>query len=402
MNVKIFKSTPKGEIKAPPSKSFSHRYLISAMLCKNESTIYNVTLSDDILATLDCLKAFGCDYQTIDDQIKVIPNQSRNENPLFCCRESGSTLRFMIPISLTKYQHVTFKGSERLIGRGIEIYEEIFKKQGIRVTKESNKIQIDGKLKSGVFEVTSNISSQYITGLLFSLPLLNGDSVIKLIPPIYSKPYIDITLDIIKKYKIQYQIKDNEIYIPGNQTYCADNFEIEADFSNSAFLEAFNYFDGQVKVTNLNNNSLQGDKVYQELFAKLNQDNPIIDISNAIDLGPILFTFASLKNGATFINTERLRIKESDRVMSMKTELEKIGVKMKVDQNQVIIYKSKIYPPKESFCTHNDHRICMALSLLSTKFDIIINDAEVVKKSYPNYFHDLETLGVKIKYESIK
>lgn len=402
MDVKIFKSTPKGEIKAPPSKSFSHRYLLGAMLSSQESTIYNVALSEDILATLDCLKAFGCDYQINNDQIRIIPNQKSNENPLFCCRESGSTLRFMIPISLTKYQHVTFQGTERLIGRGIEIYEDIFKKQGIRVIKEGNKIQIDGKLKPGVFEVTSNVSSQYITGLLFSLPLLSGDSVIKLIPPIYSKPYIDITLDIIKKYHIQYQIKGNEIYIPGNQKYTASDFEIEADFSNSAFLEAFNYFSGQVKVTNLNKNSLQGDKVYQELFVKLNQDNPVIDIANAIDLGPILFTFASLKNGATFINTERLRIKESDRVMAMKTELEKIGVKMEASQNQVKIDKSQIYPPKESFSSHNDHRICMALSLLSTKFDIIINNAEVVKKSYPNYFQDLETLGVKINYYDVK
>ena len=202
----------------------------------------------------------------------------------------------------------------------------------------------------------------------------------------------------MNKYSIEYQIKNNQIFIKGNQKYVSKNYEVESDYSNAAFLDSFNYFGSNVQIEGLNPNSLQGDKVYQELFRQLQEGKPTIDISNAIDLGPILFTFASLKNGAIFINTDRLKNKESDRVMAMKEELEKVGVKIDVLENKVVIHKSIIHEPQESFNSHNDHRISMALSLLSTRFDIMIQNADVVKKSYPSYFKDLESLGAKITY----
>lgn len=398
MNVSIRKKTLNGRVNAPPSKSYSHRYLISSMLSKNESKIINIYFSDDILATLACINAFGRKYLRSDTSVLFENETFINQTPIFECHESGSTLRFMIPISLTKYDHVIFKGTTRLISRGISVYEKVFEKQNIKIIKNSDSIEIVGKLRPGIFNVDGSLSSQYITGLLFSLPLLNGDSVINIIPPIYSKPYIDLTLDILNKYSIEFQVKNNQIFIKGNQEYIAKNFEVESDYSNAAFLDSFNYFGSNIQIDGLNPNSLQGDKVYQEFFKQLYDGKPTIDVSNAIDLGPILFTFASLKNGATFINTDRLRNKESDRVMAMKEELEKVGAKIDVLENRVIVHKVEIHKPKTPFNSHNDHRICMALSLLSTRFDIIIQNADAVKKSYPSYFKDLESLGAKITY----
>lgn len=402
MDVSIKKGLLNGKVKAPPSKSYSHRYLIASMLSKMESEISNIYFSDDILATLNCISVFGRKYLRKKDSVLFEKETFTNEIPVFECHESGSTLRFMIPISLSKYNHVVFKGTERLISRGISVYEKIFEQQNIKIIKNSDSIEIEGHLHSGIFNVDGSLSSQYITGLLFCLPLLDGDSVINIIPPIFSKPYIDLTLDILNKYSIEYQIKNNQIFIKGNQKYIAKNYEVESDYSNAAFLDSFNYFGSSIQIDGLNPNSLQGDKVYQELFKQLSVDKPTIDVSNAIDLGPILFTFASLKNGATFINTDRLKNKESDRVMAMKEELDKIGVKIDVLDNKVIIHKSAIHEPQKVFNSHNDHRISMALSLLSTKFDIMIQNADVVKKSYPAYFKDLEGLGAKITYGTNK
>ncbi len=367
MDVNIKNKTLNGQIKAPPSKSYSHRYLISSMLSQNESEISNIYFSDDILATLACIKVFGRKYLIKEKSVLFEKETYINQMPIFECHESGSTIRFMIPISLTKYDHVIFKGTTRLISRGISVYEKIFEKQNIKIVKNSDSIEIFGKLRSGIFNVDGSLSSQFITGLLFSLPLLDGDSVINIIPPIYSKPYIDLTLEILNKYSIEFQIKNNQIFIKGNQEYIAKNHEVESDYSNAAFLDGFNYFGSNIKIDGLNPNSLQGDKVYQEFFKLLSNSKPTIDISNAIDLGPILFTFASLKNGATFINTDRLRNKESDRVMAMKEELEKVGVKIDVLKNKVVVHKSEIHKPETTFNSHNDHRICMALSLLSAR-----------------------------------
>ena len=395
MNVKITKSIPKGIISAPPSKSYTHRYLIASMF-SNKGTIKNVLFSEDIKATLNCLEAFGVTYEKKDDSISILSNEKFMKNPVFDCNESGSTLRFLIPIVLTKYDKVTFKGTPKLISRGIGVYEKILKNQKITIDEQ---IHIEGKLKPGEFIVDGSISSQYITGLLFALPLLDKESTIKIIPPINSKPYIDISLDILTKYKIEYKIEENSIYIPGNQKYIANDYFVEGDYSNAAFLDAFNYFGGNIKIENLNKDSLQGDKVFIDYFRILNEKNTVLDISNCIDLGPVLFMFAALKHGATFIGTARLKIKESNRALAMKEELKKCSIKIDIEENSVIVHKNNITKPNVCFESHNDHRIVMALSLLSTLFDITINDASAVMKSYPHYFKDLEKLGVEIEYE---
>ena len=394
MNVIIKKSKLNGEVIAPPSKSYSHRYLIASMLSDNESVISNIFFSDDVLATLNCINAMGKRYLINDNSITILDKKTNNDIPVFDCNESGSTLRFFIPIALSKYEKVIFKGSERLLKRGISIYEEILK--GVEFIKENNQITISGKLTSGHYKVDGSISSQYISGLLFALATLNEDSIIEILPPITSKNYIDMTLKVLSDYQIKYEINDNIIKINGNQKYIAKDFNVEGDYSNAAFLDAFNYFNNNVVVNNLNDNSLQGDKIYKQYFKKLNEENATLDIENCIDLGPVLFVFAALKHGGTFINTKRLKIKESDRASAIKKELDKFNINIDVLDNQVIVHKSNIVNNNLVIDSHNDHRIVMAMSLLSTLFDITIKDANCINKSYPYYFDDLKKLGVEL------
>lgn len=400
MEVKIYKSNPKGTLYVPPSKSYSHRYLLAAMLANNSSEISNIYFSNDILATLNCMSSFGCDYKVKDNSVVINNCENKIEDPIFDCNESGSTLRFLIPIALSKYEKVIFKGSKKLISRGIEVYEEIFKNQNIQVIKNEDNILIQGKLQSGTFNVDGSISSQFITGLLFALPLLDGDSIINIIPPLNSKDYVEMTLDVLRKYQIDIEVDNLTIKIKGNQKYIASNYCVEGDYSNAAFLDAFNYLNGSVSLLGLNNDSLQGDKVYKKYFELLDSGNVTLDIENCIDLGPVLMAFAAIKHGATLTGTNRLKIKESDRAEAMKIELAKVGIKVDINNNKVIIYKGDIYGQNIVFDSHNDHRIVMALSMLSTKFDITIKDYQAVSKSYPHYFNDLEKLGVKIEYEN--
>lgn len=398
MEVKIYKSNPKGTLYVPPSKSYSHRYLLAAMLANNTSEISNIYFSKDILATLNCMSSFGCNYEVKENSVIVNNCNDIMDNPIFDCNESGSTLRFLIPIALSKYEKVIFKGSRKLISRGIEVYEDIFKNQNIQVIKNEDSILIQGKLHSGTFNVDGSVSSQFITGLLFALPLLDGDSVINIIPPLNSKDYVEMTLDVLRKYKINIEVDNLTIKIKGNQKYIASNYCVEGDYSNAAFLDAFNYLNGDVNLLGLNENSLQGDKVYKKYFELLDSANVTLDIENCIDLGPVLMAFASIKHGATLTGTNRLKIKESNRAEAMKIELAKIGIKVDINDNDVIVYKGNISKENIVFDSHNDHRIVMALSILSTLFDITIKGYEAVSKSYPHYFKDLEKLGVKIEY----
>ena len=400
MNVTLQCNNLSGTIKAPPSKSYAHRYLIASMLAETPCTISNVNLSEDILATINALKELGSKVEIIDNKVIVSKILNfKNDNPIIDCKESGSTLRFIIPIALVLYNKIIIKGSSRLLERGINSYLDIFSNNNIDVINHNDFIEIKGKFTQKEYNISGSESSQYITGLLFALPLLPFDSVINIIPPITSKSYINITFDVLDKFHIQYEKKENSIFVKGNQKYVAYNSYIEGDYSNSAFLEAFNYLNNHIKVLNLKDDSVQGDKKYREYFKNLFVENCRIDLENNIDLGPILFVFASLFHGGTFINTKRLTIKESNRVIAMQNELAKLNICMEVNDNDVVIYSNIIKQPSEPLKTYNDHRIAMALSLFSSLFEIKLLNAECVKKSYPNYFKDLESVGAKIIYE---
>lgn len=401
MRVTIKKGTANGIINAQPSKSFSHRLLIASALSSFESVVHNVVLSNDIIATINCLKVLGKDVM-IEENTVTIKNKIGYIMPnelIFDCMESGSTLRFFIPIAATTGKRLIFKGTEKLISRGIGPYQEIFQKQNIAVEVFNDKIIIDGKLKGDDFELVGNISSQFITGLLFALPLLEKDSSITVTTKLESKNYIDMTLDVLKLSNIFIDHWERKFVIRGNQNYSGGSFTVEGDYSNAAFLDSFNFLNGNIVIKGLNPESSQGDKVYLEIFKKLSNEYCTIDISNCIDLGPILFAFSSLKHGAHFINTKRLKIKESNRVLDLKEELEKFGIIVKDLDNEVYIDNSLLHSPNVELNGRNDHRIVMALSVMLTIFGGIINGAEAVNKSYPDFFKDLERLGIEVCYE---
>ena len=398
MNVTIKPSVASGEINAPPSKSCAHRLLICASLAKGKSVIDNIGTNDDIVATISCLKELGAKIEINGNKAVAcgIENNDKKENINLFCNESGSTLRFLIPLSLAFSQRASFGGSERLLERPQSVYEELFSEKGCYLKREGKILVAGGELKSGVYKLRGDVSSQFLTGLLFTLPLLEGDSEIVLTTPLQSAPYIDITIDVLSKFGVKIEKTNNGFYIKGNQEYLPQNLSVEGDWSNAAFLEAFNLVGGNVTLNGMDEGSCQGDKVYRNFFRELKKSTPTLDITDCPDLGPVLIACAVLCNGAKLIGTKRLKIKESDRGVAMQTELSKFGVNIIVNENEIIIPKMEIKTPKEILNCHNDHRIAMALAILCSKMGGTLENAQCVNKSYPEFFDNIKTLGIQI------
>ncbi len=398
MVAEIFKSTAKGEITARASKSYMHRALIGAALCNGETVIKNVASSEDITATTECLKQLGAEFTFCDDSVKVkgIKQKERLKNINLFANESGSTLRFLIPVSLLFSDKVEFTGSKRLLERPQTVYEEVLPTKNCFINRDSEKITVGGNLKGGLFQFKGDISSQFLTGLLFTLPLLTEDSEIRLTTDLQSSPYIDLTLEILNEFGVCIERPDERTFIiKGNQQFKPAELYCEGDWSNAAFLDAFNLIGGSVKVSGLNKDSTQGDKIYKKYFEELKNGTPILDITDCPDLAPILMTIASILNGATLKGTSRLKIKESDRGEVMKKELAKFSADITVLENEIIIKKSDLTHPTENLCGNNDHRIAMSLAVISSVFGGKIENAECVNKSYPLFFKDCEQLGIK-------
>ena len=406
MTANIKASVASGNIEIITSKSYAHRLLIAAALTNEESVIEKVYLSNDVTATLNCIKALGReviieDMNNESKKIIIRNNDCIMPNELvFDCFESGSTLRFFIPIALTLGKKVTFKGTKKLLSRGLEPYFDICCKQNIKVIQKDEEITFIGTLQSGDFFIPGNISSQFITGLLFACSMLDGDSRISLTTHLESKNYVDITLDVLKKANIDIAFNQNTYYIKGGQKYSLKHSVVEGDYSNAAFFDALNYLGGNVRINGLNDSSYQGDKVYQKHFKDLSQGFCTIDLKDCIDLGPILFCFAGINHGATFINTNRLKIKESNRINDLQKELIKLGIEVIELDNQVTVKKKVEKTINPVLDGSNDHRIVMALSVLLTTCGGRISGIEAVKKSYPNFFEDLIKLGIEVEYES--
>ncbi len=401
MNVFIPKSHARGTANAPPSKSYAHRMMICAALADGESVLSGIEESEDVLATLDCLRALGATVKKDGASLTVLGvGASRPSHPVFPCRESGSTLRFLLPIALLYAQEVTFCGSARLMERGISVYEETLSQKGITFTKNSTSITARGRLTAGEYLLPGDVSSQFLSGLAFALPLLDGDSTLRILPPFESRAYFDLTLDALGRFGISVEKEDAFTYrIRGNQSYLAHAEAVEGDWSNAAFLFALSTLGDAVTVAGLNPNSLQGDRVCLSHLARLQNGCPSLDLSECPDLAPILFAVAAECHGAHFSGTARLKIKESDRATVMARELAKFGAKVTVNENSVEIEKAPLHAPAEVLCGHNDHRIVMALSVLASRYGAVITDAQAVAKSYPDFFETLQALGVEVKYE---
>ncbi|MBQ7907449.1 MAG: 3-phosphoshikimate 1-carboxyvinyltransferase [Clostridia bacterium] len=396
MNINIKRGLACGEITPPPSKSYAHRLLIGCALSGGGS-VSGIIGSEDMKATLRCIEALGVGFSQKNDKITFLFKKERTNR--FYCHESGSTLRFFIPLSLVYEGECLFFGTEKLMSRGLSVYTEIFDRQGIEYSLDKECLRVKGQLKPDHFKVRGDISSQFITGLLFALPLLCGDSIVEITTELQSEGYVDITLDVLSRLGIKITREDNKFYIKGNQRYLKGDYSVEADASNSAFLEALNLLGGHVSVLGLNENTLQADYQYKKIFEELKNGTPQIDLSSCPDLGPITFCMAAYFNGATFVGIERLRIKESDRVGEVICELEKMGVKSKVFQDKAII-EGGIHPPSVPLCGHNDHRLVMSLAVLLTALGGELCGCEAVTKSYPHFFEDLKRLGILMEGEN--
>lgn len=398
MKIRIEKSRAVGEIYAPPSKSVAHRVLIAAALSGGESEIFSLPDCDDVKATISCLQALGVQIEKTENSVKVhgkSPLEYQSEIPLDC-NESGSTLRFFIPLALLSGRKITFTGSARLMERPQGEYEKICKEKGVLFERADGKITVQGPIQSGEYTLLGNVSSQFITGLLFALCVLRGKSIIRVIPPFESKPYIHLTVSALKKFgaKIKW-LDENTLLIKGGRELKPRKITVEGDYSGAAFLQGLKELGGRVKIRGLNKKSEQGDKVCATYLRELKKGYCALDISDCPDLAPILFAFASVNHGGKFLGTARLKIKESDRASAMQQELEKFGVNVSIRENETIVHGGA-QPPKAVLYGHNDHRIVMALCVLMTKTGGEIDGAEAVKKSYPNFFEDLQKLGIGV------
>ena len=398
MRVIIRPSRAQGIVCAPPSKSMAHRLLIGAGLSRGESTVRRLAYSKDIEATIGCLRSLGAEIRLEGDTayikgIDLIANPAPGE--LFC-NESGSTLRFFIPLCMLSGERYTLRGSRYLFTRPLSVYEAIAARQGITFCKDDDGLTVRGILHSGCYEIPGNISSQFVTGLLFALPLLSGGSELRLIPPVESRPYIDMTVEALRTFGVIVHADGDSYLIPGNQAYQPADVCVEGDYSNAAFFEALNCAGGEVSVAGLCEGSLQGDRVYKILFEKIKQHDGVIDIADCPDLGPVLFAVAALCGGGRFTGTHRLRYKESDRVEAMRAELEKLGVTLTAGENEVCV-RGALRAPAQPLCGHGDHRIVMALAVLCTVTGGEIIGAEAVSKSFPDFFDRLRELGVDIE-----
>ncbi|MBQ6623427.1 MAG: 3-phosphoshikimate 1-carboxyvinyltransferase [Mogibacterium sp.] len=409
----IEKSELRGSVPAEPSKSMAHRLLIAAALAGGMSRIVNVAGSEDVLATADCLRALGAEPEFVRGgngeadycEVKGF-DPSLSESAELPCRESGSTLRFLMPVAALSGKKMRFSGSETLMTRPLTVYEDIFRKMGMSLERGSGYIEIEGKLKPGEYEIDADISSQFVSGLLFALPLADGDSTLILKGRVESRPYIDMTIEALDIFGVRIEkISEGVLHIPGGQTYGNCDVAVEGDWSNAAFFLAMG-----VDVRGLREDSLQGDKVCRAHFERLERGCAEIDISDCPDLGPVLMAHAAMHEGCMLTGTRRLSIKESDRGAAMKEELAKFGVDVRIHENSIEVgavphengayAAARLHAPTETLCGHNDHRIVMALAILASRTGGRIEGAEAVRKSFPNFFERFAEAGGICKIET--
>ena len=405
MGILIKPSLLRGKITIPFSKSLSHRAIICASLSKEESKIKNIVFSDDIRAVIEGMKKLGADIREADDFLTVKRAENTGDNAvnnIIDCKESGSVLRFLIPLSLVFKDKCTFTGKGRLVERPLDVYYDIFERSNIEYETNKGKLPltVKGSLKGGYYSIPGNISSQFITGLFFALPLLKDNSEIRITGPVESKAYIELTRNVMKEYGVNIEKIDiRNYFIKGGQKYKAHNCEIEGDFSQAAFFLAANALGSKVECLGLNYDSLQGDREILNIIEKysLPENEITIDASQIPDLVPVISVLASLKENCktTIINAGRLRYKESDRLKAIAAEMKKLGASIKEIENGLIIEGKNSLHGNTTVYSWNDHRIAMALAIAAIKCDdpILLEGYESVKKSYPKFWDDYKSLG---------
>lgn len=416
----VYPSHCSGSVHIPPSKSMAHRAIICAALADGVSHLTNIDFSDDIRATIDGMRQLGAQIDTGADcvSIREIRGFDQLNSQVIDCQESGSTLRFFIPLFSLCDQTVRFIGKGRLMQRPQDVYEELFARQGLQFTHDEQGIVISGALAPGRYEVDGSISSQFITGLLFTLPLLEEDSIIQIRPPFESRSYIDLTLEMLKKFGIRAVYEDAlTLRIPGRQRYVPCDVRVEGDYSQLAFFAVLAAVQGDLAIHGVSGSSAQGDRqilsILHDFGASLQplDDGFLIhrgslkaapvDLNDCPDLGPILFVLAAMAEGTTHIShAGRLRIKESDRIAAMEEELRKFGVRITSDEDNVWIEgQNTPYACEETLSGHNDHRVVMALCVMALCSSSVctIEGAQAIRKSYPSFFDDVTAIHGKVE-----
>lgn len=391
-------SLARGSVVAPPSKSMGHRALFAAALGEGESFVSPIAPSEDMRATISALSALGAAFSPEGEGVRVtgmgFPHRVER---VVNCRESGSTLRFVLPLCLLTGEEMLLTGAPRLLARPLSVYEALCREKGFLFQRTEEGILVCGKLASGEYAVPGNISSQFITGLLLALSLLPGESLLRVTGEMESAPYVDMTLSAMADFGVSIRKEGQEFFIPGSARYRGRDYTVEGDYSNAAFPDAFNLLGGSVSLLGLREDSLQGDAVYRRIYPRLQQGYGTFDLSQCPDLAPILFALAAALHGGEFTGTARLREKESDRGLAMKAELAKCGVHLTLEENRILVPGGCLKAPHSPLCGHNDHRIVMAMSVLLSRLGGEIHGAEAVTKSYPNFFETIQKLGIKVK-----
>ena len=410
-----------GTIAAPPSKSMAHRAVLCAALAEGRSRITNLEFSKDISATLSAAGQLcaavdtGADEAVVEGLGHFLPLSA----PVDCC-ESGSTLRFLIPIASLTGQPVTFTGRGRLMERPQSVYEALYREQNLRFERSAAGLTVEGALSPGDYRLAGDVSSQFISGLLFALPLLPGDSQLHLIPPVESRSYIDMTRAVQAAFGVQSRWLDaTTLAVPGGQQYRPCDYNVEGDYSQAAFPAVLGAVCGGVTITGLASDTLQGDAVILDIlrrcgavftrtgdritFEKAPLRGVDIDLADCPDLGPVLMVLGLLCKGTTVIrNAGRLRLKESDRIAAMEAELRAVGGIVESEGGTITVQgcADRLHYPAAPLCGHNDHRVVMSLAVLAlaTGLSLTVDGAEAVQKSWPNFFEAIRPLGAEVEY----
>lgn len=406
MDVTVFPGALSGTVSAPSSKSFSHRELIAAALSQGTSRISGVSFSRDIEVTCGCLEALGAKIQQSGTEFTVSGISQRGSRALLDCGESGSTLRFMMPVASALGAVCEFTGSGRLPERPYTTYVREMGAHGITFSCEQGlPVALSGTLESGDYYIEGDISSQFVTGLMFALPLCEGTSRILITSPLQSAPYADMTVKTLEAHGIRVEkgIENGlEVFtIPGGQKYTGCDRTVEGDFSQAAFFFVANALGSDIKVSNLDMASVQGDRAIIDIIRSTEGcTKPFeADVSQIPDLVPILAVLASMCQGTSRLyNAARLRIKESDRLVTTAAALNSIGADVRIGDDELVIRHVDRFTGG-TVDGANDHRIVMAAAVaaLSAEGAVTIKGAQAVNKSYPGFFYDLRSLGAKCK-----
>ena len=402
MDVTITPRRLSGVVTPPPSKSLAHRWILAASLAAGVSTIHNLALSEDIEATLRCMAAFRCQWEWQDEATLKVwgcisRERDRRDLPRLDCGESGSTLRFLIPIALALEGGGAFTGRGRLMERPLDPYFQIFRRQGISHRLEEGVLTVEGDLWPGEYRLHGNVSSQFFTGLLMALPLLDGPSVVISTTKLESASYTSMTMGVLARCGVRVRWSqalngfgiEPGVYSPFEET-------VEADWSQAAFWYAANALGSRLRLRGLSGQSSQGDAAVVNLSRRLAQAGEVkIKLSDCPDLLPPLAVMAAVRRGTTrFTHAARLRLKESDRLTTVARMLKALGGAVSEEEDGLTVYGVSTLPGGVVDGA-NDHRIVMAAAIAATRCQgpVVIRGAEAVKKSYPNFWRDYEALG---------